>query len=365
MEDRSMKRIISVILLLAALLSIAVLPAYAEDSDQYTYEDFVFERLNNGRLKLIKYNGSANSVNIPSNIAGNHVERIGEKAFDGCKMVNVTIPDTVRMIEAFAFNNCTEIEKITIPDTVFFIDGNPFTGCTKLVNISLNPDHPTLRATRDAVLYTKNKENKMLLSYPCSREASTYTLENDTVSIGKYAFWGCNKLKAVTVPATVREIGDGAFFGCANLPSISLPDSLLFLGAEVFNGCKSLASVSIPRQISRIEPYCFLNCTSLGSVTFPENLTVICDGAFKGCEKLNEIRLPRKMNSIGEKAFYGCSSLVDAYIPFSVTSMGDAVFEECSVRLYVLCEKNSYAEIYAWQNNISYDHKVAESPTDE
>ncbi len=39
-----------------------------------------------------------------------------------------------------------------------------------------------------------------------------------------------------------------------------------------------------------------------------------------------------------------------------------AAFEACSVRLYVLCEKNSYAEIYAWQNNISYDHDVAKTP---
>lgn len=350
-----MKKIVAAILMILMLLSMAVIPANADETEQITFEGFVFERLRSGSLKLIKYtkDASGKTINIPSNVAGSDVERIGEFAFRDCKMINVTIPETVKMIDAFAFHKCAEIQKITIPNSVYFIDGNPFTGCIKLVNISLDPKHPTLRATRDGILYTKNLKNKTLLSYPCSKKEHNCTIEEDTVFIGNNAFWGCDQLESITVPSMVQEIGKWAFIGCVNLKEVYLPESLLYIGEEAFHCCKALKSVSIPRQITRIEFGTFLNCTSLEKVTFKENLTVICEDAFKGCVSLQEIHLPARLNTIGKKAFYGCSSLITANIPFSVTSIGEAAFDNCSVKLYVTVSEYTYGEIYAKQNILS------------
>lgn len=41
--------------------------------------------------------------------------------------------------------------------------------------------------------------------------------------IGDWAFYGCRKLKGVTIPASVTRIGDSAFKGCGGLRSMTIP----------------------------------------------------------------------------------------------------------------------------------------------
>ena len=350
------KRFLAIILAFAMILSVSALTAHADEAETIEQDGFVCERLRNGNLKLVRYTCPAdgNTVNIPSAINGSHIERIGEYAFDGCRMSNVTIPDTVKMIESFAFNDCSEIQRISIPNDVYFIDGNPFTGCTKLVNISLDPKHPTLQVTSDGVLYSKR--NKMLLCYPCSKTERNFSVMSGTITIGKNAFFGCEQLQSINLPSTVKGISDGAFQGCTGLISVTLPESLLTIGELAFAGCTALKGVSIPSQVSRVEKSAFFNCTELTNVSFPENLTAIEDMAFFGCRQLQEIHLPASVASIGDKAFFGCASLTDAYIPVSVTEIGDSAFENCSVRLYMHLDEFAYAEIYARLYEISFTY---------
>ena len=351
-----MKRSLSVICILAMLACLISAPVQAETAAKIEQNGFVCERLRDGNLKLVGYTGDAEgkTVNIPSSIEGSHVECIGAYAFDGCKMSGVTIPETVKIIEAFAFNDCTVIERISIPNEVFFIDGNPFTGCKSLVNISVDPKHPTLQVTSDKALYSK--KNKMLLCYPCSKKDRSFSVMNGTVSIGKNAFFGCDALESVSLPSTLTDIGDGAFLGCIGLVSITLPGSLLSIGELAFAGCTSLKGVSLPKQISRIETGTFYNCEALTNVAFSERLTHICGRAFSGCKSLEEIRLPESVVSIGDSAFFGCASLTDAYIPVSVTQIGAGAFDECSVQLYLHLDEFAYAEIYAKLYDISFTY---------
>ena len=355
-----MKKIISSFLALALLLVLMV-PALAEEAERIEQDGFVCERLRNGNLILVEYTKDATgkSVNIPSTIQGSDVERIGAYAFDGSKMVNVTIPNTVKMLEAFAFNDCTEIQTIDIPNALTFMDGNPFTGCTKLVNISLDPKHPTMRTASDGSLYSIR--NKMLICYPCSNSNTRVSVLANTLTIGKNAFYDCNKLESLSLPPTVKEIDDGAFMGCSNLISITLPESLLSIGELAFAGCTSLREISLPTQISRVEKSTFFRCESLANVSFPENMTDICETAFFGCKALQEVHVPGNVHSIGAKAFYGCQSLDNAYVPVSVTEIGNNAFDDCSIALRIHTDENTYAEIYAELYRITYDYGKRDS----
>lgn len=352
-----MKKVVAILVTVVMLLSFMVVPACAYGEGEKVEENgFVCERLRDGNLKLIQYKGDAagKAINIPSAIEGVHIERIGAYAFDGCKAANITIPHTVEVIEAFAFNDCTEIQKISIPNEVYFIDGNPFTGCTGLVNISLDPKHPTLQVTTDGSLYSKR--NKMLICYPCSRQDRVFTVKQGTVTIDDYAFYGCDRLESVTLPSSVTEICEGSFCGCTMLREVILPVSLSSIGEMAFAACASLMRISIPRNVSRIEMSTFFNCTSLSSVSFPVNLIKICDRAFYGCSSLGSIRLPASTTTIGDDAFNGCASLTDAYVPVSVTKIGANAFENCSVRLYLHVNEYAFAEIYAKLYDISYTY---------
>ena len=356
-----MKRFITICLALSFMLCLVLSPAYAADGETVTRDAFVFRRLVNGNLQLVDYNDkeSEAAINIPSTVDGQQVERIGGYAFADCKAKNITIPSTVKVIETGAFDNCTGIEKISIPNEVFFLDGNPFTGCVNLVNISLDPKHPTLQVASDGVLYSKR--NKMLLCYPCSKPDLSFAVKPGTMTIGKNAFYGCDRLQSVTLPDTVTEIYESAFMGCKNLKSISFPSSLLTIEQLAFSGCVSLSAVRIPENVSRIAKSTFFNCPSLAKVSLPQNMTDIDDMAFFGCTARPEIRLPKNLSRIGEKAFSGCASLTDAYVPVSVIRIGDAAFEKCNIRLYLHLDEYSFSEIYAKIWDISYTYDTEDS----
>jgi hypothetical protein len=58
-------------------------------------------------------------------------------------------------------------------------------------------------------------------------------------------------------------------------------------------------------------------------------------------------------------AFKRCSSLTSITIPNSVNNIGNSTFEGCD-NLTIHCNKDSYTEQYAKENNIPY--KIIETP---
>lgn len=92
-----------------------------------------------GGVNILRYRGEGGKVSIPSVIGGEKVIQIGEHAFRGSAVTNVTIPATVREIETHAFTGCDSLEFLTIAEGVEVIDGYAFSECPKLSLVSL-PD---------------------------------------------------------------------------------------------------------------------------------------------------------------------------------------------------------------------------------
>lgn len=73
--------------------------------------------------------GSSVSV-IPANA---EVLGIGRCAFGKCSgMVEIQIPDNVKIIEEYAFVNCTSLKKVVLPEGLKIINSYIFNGCTSL-----------------------------------------------------------------------------------------------------------------------------------------------------------------------------------------------------------------------------------------
>ena len=349
-----MKKMMASLLLLTLLLTCLAVPAMAEDTI-YTRGDYKYQIMRNGNLRLVEYTGNASTVNIPSSIDGHDVECIGMNTFSACRASKITIPSTVKWIETGAVGNCENLQKITIPNTVLIVDGNPFPGCTSLVNITVDPKHPTLRVTTDGALYSM--KTKTLLCYPCTKTDTSFSVLSGTMAIGDMAFYGCTRLKSVTLPSSVTRIGSYAFASCSALKTISMPDGLLSIGEAAF-ASTGLQSVKIPSAMTRIEIGAFDRCQSLRSVTLSPNVVYIDAYAFQYCSALTEVRAYENLETIGANAFYGCSNLRNVYLPDSVRAIGDSAFENCSPQLYFHLGEYTYAELYAriWDISFTYDN---------
>lgn len=88
-----------------------------------------------GSVTIMGYTGTDIDVEIPSNIDGLPVTKIGEEAFKNALVRSVTIPSSVREIDWFAFSGCTCLESITIPSSVLTINYGAFDYCPKAMKV--------------------------------------------------------------------------------------------------------------------------------------------------------------------------------------------------------------------------------------
>lgn len=61
--------------------------------------------------------------------------------------------------------------------------------------------------------------------------------------IDHYGFKGCENLRHITIPNTIKYIYEYAFEDCKRLREIRLPESLEFVGERIFVGCDVLVDV--------------------------------------------------------------------------------------------------------------------------
>ena len=125
----------------------------------------------------------------------------------------------------------------------------------------------------------------------------------------------------------VRRIGKESFQG-AIMTELTLPDTLTHIGYAAFYNCKNLEKVNMGKGVKVLER-----------------------SAFNNCSKLEEVLLPEGLIEIGERAFRN-TALHDIYIPSSVVIIADDAFDGCE-GLIIHCDKGSFAEQYAENNNIS------------
>ena len=92
-------------------------------------------------------------------------------------------------------------------------------------------------------------------------------LSSNLKTIGWKAFYGCDKLTSIDIPAGVTEIGEEAFSTCSSIVSFVIPDGITRIGKDLLRGCKSLTSVVIPKSVTYIDE-AFYSCKSLKTIYF-------------------------------------------------------------------------------------------------
>ena len=147
--------------------------------------DFKFI-LNNTAVIVIRYNGTAADVTIPSRYKGKPVTAIDHAAFHDSAVTSVTIPDSVTAIPDDAFSYCSNLTNISIPNSVTFIGFSAFNSCTSLKSITLPSSLSTIQSS---------------------------------------AFYNCGNLETIRIPVSVTFIGNYAFAGCPSSMTVTYPGS--------------------------------------------------------------------------------------------------------------------------------------------
>ena len=139
-----------------------------------------------------------NCQGLPEKLELSSLKTMGEEAFRGTNIRELTLPACLEKIRKSAFINCSELESVTIPEGVHTISDWSFRWCEKLEKLVL-PERLHL--------------------------------------IGIGAFHGCKRLKSVRLPEALESLGDKAFLDCSSLREVNVPEKTR-VGKDAFRGCK-------------------------------------------------------------------------------------------------------------------------------
>lgn len=281
---------------------------------------------------------------------GSNLKRIGTEAFRKCiQLKSITIPGSIKSCGRNVFEKCTnlksigsinencniklgsieeipayvfeksEIEKVNLPDTVKIINYGAFENCEKLTTVSLG-----------------NKLEKI----------------DDEV------FYRCTELKDITIPASVfgsdAEYEQGnynTFGGCTNLKTVGPSngnyniklESTEKISGRIFQGSE-IEEISIPETVKSIGEYVFYNCGNLKKVKLSSALTYIGNWAFDDCNGLESLTIPNKVREISDTAFVRCRNLT---INVYVGSYAAAYVKKNRIP-YILLEMNGEKHEHVW-----------------
>lgn len=336
--------------------------------------------------------GYSKTKSIPSG-----VKQIGNRAFYGCSLSGITIPNTVTSIGSQAFEGATGISAVVVPESVKKIGERAFAH-SDLAGITLRPD---MELGADVFYGCSAFEEIALAGEWNTIEESLFegwtglkkiTLPDSVKEIGERAFYGCTALEQVILPDSVESIGNNAFYQCQNLKTVrrsadsateevvKLPNRLKSIGTYAFYNCTSMKfivlpsdlvkvgesafcnsgikAVTIPSSVSVIEQETFLGCPYLEKVVISAGVTQIKEKAFEDCAVLSEVTLGEGLEKIGSYAFSGCQALAQLQLPSTLTEIGTSIFRESGIKKIVIPENITVIPDYAF-----YDCSMLEEVT--
>jgi hypothetical protein len=144
-------------------------------------------------------------------------------------------------------------------------------------------------------------------------------------SVGQFAFYGCDGITKLYMPAILKLNSYYSFNSCSKLVEIDLPEAT-YIAHQVFISCTSLTTVKAPKLTS-MSSYVFYGCSNLVTIDLP-SLGAIPGYTFFNCSKLQHVTI-NQATSVGSYAFSGCSSLATLALPKVATVYANA-FINCS-----------------------------------
>ena len=212
-----------------------------------------------------------------TNSASNPLAYGAELYLNGQVIKDLTIPDNVTKIGAYAFSGCSSLTSVTIPGGVTSIGGWTFSDCTSLTSV---------------------------------------TIPSSVKTIGTDAFLNCSSLTSVTIPGSVTLIEGYAFCLCTSLTSVTIGSSVRYIYYKAFASCPELTDVfcisNMPRFMSQIPQLMLTRERSHGRTS-----RTLFPWMSNPSETSNTHRPPTASTSIPSMAVTSARLLIKAKLPGS------------------------------------------------
>lgn len=246
---------------------------------------------------------------------------IGTGAFSNCyglTSIKFDVNWDLSVLPASVLTNCTNLLSANLGGATN-IGASFFSGCTNLKTIT----GLTLTQINDAIFYN------------CTNlETAIVTDFTKYISIGKQAFYNCNKMNFGNIVIGQKDmdtvtIGYQAFYSCNGLYTVTINAKNVVLAKNAD---------------TNITGYNIYNCANLTKIVINSNTLTMSSYALASNKLMTRVELnvyevkshlnkknEYTNNMLGERTFYTCSVLQEVVIPYTTTRFGQYCFNSCTV----------------------------------
>ena len=374
-----MKKAISLLLVVAMLLTNCPVTAFASDADVLESGAFRYEVLEDGTLSICGYTGEPEDgllhLEIPETLADTAVTQISGHAFEKAEVTTIAIPESIRRVADEAFAHCETLKAIAFCGPMPEMGKHLIEGCSSLEGVYLlaeedaTAQHAVLAAAGLTDIYLWKQEDLESL------EAAFGEYKNDLDAAAAASEAGAvaetteetipetvSETTAETIPETVPETTVETISEETEPVTETWPEKIIQT-LEV--------TVSQPASTGTGETtgftYSVLNetqCAITGytgtdtEIVIPAEIDgyqvhTIQSNAFKGKTALTSITLPEGLKRIESYAFQDCKALTYIDLPDSITEMANFAFRNCTA-LAEIGYPAGWTTTLSSSNNTSY-----------
>ena len=167
------------------------------------------------------------------------------------------------------FTNNTLVEEIYLSSSIVNIADNAFDGCTSL--------------------HTMNLDNVQTIGAYAFRNSAIVTVNMQALTtLGIGAFYNCQQLATVAMPATLTVIPQDAFNTTTSLTSLTLPTQLTTIGASAF-AASGVQNVNLPQTVTEIQANAFIS-SKLQTLSIYTGASLVVDAtAFNNTQQYTKL----------------------------------------------------------------------------
>lgn len=368
------KKTINVILTLAfSSLSFSCASPYSDESSSIEIEytqglEYTLDK--DGNSYVVSNGENTNEVvNIPPYYNDIPVTEIAFAGFAGLtniKLKKVIVPETVKTIGHFAFENNEYLQEIVLHEGLEKINLGAFSNLPSLKKINIpnsveyfgrsisDISRGNFSSFYDGAHYIGTNENPFLIYQESIKRFSTsVTIQEGCKFVSFIDFSMCKDLylpDSLTSIETsfkyeekdnfyqiyteniygnckLKHIGEGVFSGTRNLVNFPTLEYCKTIGERSFSSSSISGKINLD-SIEKIDPSAFYYCKKIQEVTLGENLKKISSSVFEKCLSLETVYIPLSVTNINKDAFKDCSLLSNVYYQGSQEQWSSMIIEE-------------------------------------
>ncbi|MCL2370747.1 MAG: leucine-rich repeat domain-containing protein [Firmicutes bacterium] len=350
----------------------------------------IFSLLPNGTYELRGFRNNfriSGHITIPSRFGGRYITRIGSNAFANQQgLTSVTLPNTLTAMGNNAFAG-TSIAEISIPSSVVNIGSGAFENTANLTSVTFLPNSQ-LQTIGPNAFRGSGIRNIII---PSSVTSIEYSAFENTANLRNVTFSSTSQLQHIrvrafmssgitniTIPNSVTLIASGAFENTLSLARIDVAEGNRHFASKngiLYNVLREFVHiplalgghVEIPLGVQIIPKNAFEG-RRITSIFIPSTVRYIGVGAFRNARYLESVEFcewfrPGRgdLPVINYHAFYGTSSLRSFSIPMSVTAIRCHAFERSGLESLFIPWNISTIGNYAFANTRNLNRLEFES----